>query len=237
MASELIRLQLESKFALLAKTLGANEATEKKWTNDFIARYTESQRHYHTLAHIHAMLQCLDQFRPLAKDEIALKLAIFFHDWIYDPTSKDNEIESVKCFNTFAGDIGLSDPISSRVASYIERTITHSLPPEIQEPDSDLCLFLDFDLEVLSRIEAEYARYAEQIRAEYSHLTLGDYNAGRARVLRSFLDRDRLYFSDVFYESSEQKARANLEHEISILEGACKFSSLDYYIATHKLLA
>ncbi|KIM41146.1 hypothetical protein M413DRAFT_445859 [Hebeloma cylindrosporum] len=214
----LIQHQLESRFALLVKTLGANEATEKKWANEFIARYNEPQRHYHTLTHIHSMLQCLDQFRPVVKDETALTLAIFFHDWIYDPKSKDNEMESVKCFKAFASEIGLSEAIYSRVAGYIERTITHSLPTDVERSDSDLCLFLDFDLEVLSRSETAYERYAEEIRAEYGHFEEADYCAGRSRVLRSFLGRDRLYFSDEFYKSREQKARVNLEQEISKLE-------------------
>jgi predicted metal-dependent HD superfamily phosphohydrolase len=127
-----------------------------------------------------------------------MKLAIFFHDWIYDPKSKDNEIDSIKCFKNFVNEICLSDSLSSRVSGYIERTITHTLPTNVQEVDSDLSLFLDFDLEVLSRSDEDYALYAEQIQAEYSHLKPVDYYAGRLKVLRSLLDRDRLYFSDVF---------------------------------------
>ena len=216
----IIKTSLESKFSLLAKALGGNEAAVKKWTDEFIARYTEPQRHYHTLNHIHALFQCLDQFRSSVKDETTMKLAIFFHDWIYDPKSKDNEIDSIKCFKDFANEICLSDSLSFRVSGYIERTITHTLPTDVQEADSDLSLFLDFDLEVLSRSDADYARYADQIQAEYDHLKLLDYYAGRFKVLKSFLGRDRLYFSDVFDESREQKARRNLEQEISILQ--CK---------------
>ena len=218
--ASIIKTSLESSFALLAKALGGNEATVKKWTDEFIARYTEPQRHFHTLNHIHAMLQCLDQVHSLVKDETVMKLAIFFHDWIYDPKSKNNEIDSIRCFKNFANDICLLDSLSSCVSCYIERTITHTHPVDVQEADSDLSFFLDFDMEVLSRSEADYAHYAKQIQAEYSHLKLADYYAGRLEVLRSFLGRDRLYFSDVFYESREQRARRNLEQEINALQ--CK---------------
>ena len=214
------KTSLESIFALLVKALGGDEAAVKKWTDEFITRYTEPQRHYHTLDHIHIMFQCLDQLRSSVKDETTMKLGIFFHDWIYDPKSKDNEIGSIKCFKDFANELRLSESLSSRVSGYIERTITHTLPTDAQEVDSDLSLFLDFDLEVLSRSDADYTRYAEQIQAEYSHLKLVDYYAGRLKVLRSFLSRDRLYFSDVFYERGEQKARRNLEQEINTLQ--CK---------------
>ena len=67
---------------IVTRALGGNEAALKKWTDEFIARYTEPQRHYHTFYHTHAIFQCLDQFRFL---ETTMKLAIFFHDWIYDP--------------------------------------------------------------------------------------------------------------------------------------------------------
>lgn len=147
-----------------------------------------------------------------------MKLAIFFHDWIYDPKSKDNEIESVECFEEFAAEINLPDSMISRVSGYIERTITHTLPVDNHEANNDLCLFLDFDLEVLSHSRADYTLYAAQIRQEYSHYTEADYCAGRVKVLKAFLERGRLYFSDAFYEMYEEIARENLKGEIELLE-------------------
>ncbi|KDR71475.1 hypothetical protein GALMADRAFT_787152 [Galerina marginata CBS 339.88] len=224
MASDLIKASLASKFASLVKTLGGinSDLTAEKWTNEFVTRYTEPQRHYHTLAHIHSMLDCLDHYRHVVEDEAVMKLAIFFHDWIYDPKGKENEIESIRSFKAFAGEIELNEDLVSRVSQYIERTITHTLPTEVQESksDLDLCLFLDFDLEVLSRDGCAYARYAEEIRKEYGHMELPDYRTGRVRVLRSFLGRERLFFSDTFHETREQKARENLEREISTLIAA-----------------
>lgn len=41
------------------------------WPDEFIARYTEPQRHFHTLNHIQAMLRCLDQFQSLVPTEYA----------------------------------------------------------------------------------------------------------------------------------------------------------------------
>jgi len=223
MVMDTVASKLQSRFGQLVEALGGSETTVTKWTKEFTSRYTESQRHYHTLDHIHAMLECLDKSRSLVKDETSLSLAVFFHDWIYDPKSKDNELDSIKCFKDFASDVELSDLLSSRVAEYIERTITHTLPTtDGQEVDTDLNLFLDFDLEVLSRDNEQYATYSEQIRAEYSHVKPIDYYAGRTKVLKTLLGRDRLYFSDIFYQSREQKARANLEKEIVDLQDALR---------------
>jgi predicted metal-dependent HD superfamily phosphohydrolase len=217
-----IEAQLQSDFSTLAERLEANETTVQNWSDTLISRYKEPQRRYHTIEHIHAMLNCLDHYRCPVKNETAIKLAIFFHDWVYDPKGKDNELESIKCFEEFAADISLSNSMISLVSGYIERTITHTLPISDGEADSDLGLFLDFDLEVLARNEADYALYAAQIRQEYGHFSEGDYCAGRIKVLKAFLERGRLYFSDAFYETCEEIARGNLKAEIGLLERRLK---------------
>ncbi len=154
-----------------------------------------------------------------SEDETTLSLAIFFHDWVYDPKRNDNELESIKCFQNFAREIRLEDTLSSRVSGYIERTITHTLPAvDISVDDSDLKLFLDFDLDVLSRDEEQYLLYAEKIRAEYSHVESNAYCIGRTQVLRSFLNRNHLYFTESLRVGREEKARKNLQQEISALE-------------------
>lgn len=213
---------LRSVFNTLAENLGTNETTTQKWSDALISRYTEPQRHYHTTEHIYAMLRDLDFHLHLIKDETTMKLAIFFHDWIYDPQGKDNELESINCFKEFAAETSLPESITTRVSEYIECTITHTLPVNDGEADNDLLLFLDFDLEVLSRTEADYALYAAQIRQEYSHFSEGDYCAGRIKVLEKFLERARLYFSDAFHELHEGTARENLKHEIGLLEERLK---------------
>jgi predicted metal-dependent HD superfamily phosphohydrolase len=164
------------------------------------------------------MLGCHERYRPLTRDQTVIALAIFFHDWIYDPRAKDNELESIKSLQAFAAEINLSKSIVTPVSEYIERTITHTLPATDVAPGSDLCLFLDFDLEVLSRNATDYASYAANIRQEYSSYSDIEYWQGRIKVLRAFLARERLYFSDVFYEECESAARANLRDEIEDLQ-------------------
>jgi predicted metal-dependent HD superfamily phosphohydrolase len=224
--SNLISLEtrLQTDFSVLAKNLGADETMTQKWTKALISRYTETQRHYHTIEHINSMLTCYEQYRYKIEDESVIKLAILFHDWIYDPRAQGNELESVNCFQEFADEMNLPQPIRSRVSEYIERTITHTLPITDGEADSDLRFFLDFDLEVLSRNSTDYALYAEQIRQEYSHFTESDYCVGRIKVLKTFLERERLYFSDAFHRMHEEIARENLNGEIEMLKRRFKDS-------------
>lgn len=63
-------------------------------------RYSEPQRHYHTLEHISHML---DALKPRAAHK-TIKLAIWFHDCVYDPVKGGpwNEQESIRVWERFA---------------------------------------------------------------------------------------------------------------------------------------
>jgi predicted metal-dependent HD superfamily phosphohydrolase len=54
-------------------------------------RYSEPHRAYHNRLHIDECLQEFDRMRGEARNPIALELAIWFHDVIYDPRATDNE--------------------------------------------------------------------------------------------------------------------------------------------------
>jgi len=103
------------------------------------------------------------------------------------------------------------------VKKYITATISHKLPQE-DENNEDFKLFLDFDLEVLGRERKEYVRYAKQIRKEYSQFDDQLFGWGRKPVLETFLGRERLFLSDVFFERCEDRAKENLKWEIGSLK-------------------
>ena len=179
-------------------------------------------RHYHTLEHLDTMFTLLEEVRAkeVVHDELSLYLAILFHDLIYDATRTDNELESIVQFRAFATDAGLAADVTDRIDRYIRATIRHQLPDGEEGAPTDVRLFLDLDLSVLGRSFAGYALYAAQIRQEYGHMAETDYRKGRAAVLRRFLDRERLYFTDVVRDALEASARRNLAREIAHLENA-----------------
>lgn len=207
---------LRTEFDSLLVGLGANSEIRKIWTDALIQAYSEPQRHYHTTRHIHAMLQLLQQYTAHIDDLVAVQLSIYFHDWVYDPRAKDNEVQSVVVFDKFAAQTNLDTDLRDTVRRFIESTITHSLPADGDQTEGDLHLFLDFDLEVLSRPPSAYQEYADEIRQEYIHVSEDDYKNGRAGVLKKFLERPQLYFSSHFSHLEDQ-ARANLKQEIQML--------------------
>jgi predicted metal-dependent HD superfamily phosphohydrolase len=81
----------------------------------------------------------------------------------------------------------------------------------------DLKFFLDADLVILGAAADRYDRYAADVRKEYAHVPEADYRAGRSAVLKKFLERPRLYFTEAMRERFEAAARENLQREIMLL--------------------
>ncbi|TJX20276.1 MAG: hypothetical protein E5W21_34370, partial [Mesorhizobium sp.] len=62
--------------------------------SELSALYRATDRRYHGLAHIEAMLELAADYRRLLHDPEAVEAAIWFHDAIYDSRAKDNEAQS-----------------------------------------------------------------------------------------------------------------------------------------------
>jgi predicted metal-dependent HD superfamily phosphohydrolase len=177
------------------------------------AFYNEPQRHYHSLAHIEALQRWFARYRTLAREPATIDAAIWFHDAVYDTRRQDNEQRSA----AFAHDelTALAWPAASvqRVATLVLATHRH----QAEVSDADAWLFLDLDLSVLAQSSAQYQAYADAVRREYGWVEASAYRAGRARVLRSFLERDCIYQTPVLHEAWESAARANLQDELASL--------------------
>ena len=199
-------------------------------------RYTEPQRHYHTLVHLEELLtqySLVESAKGLKdgglSDPDSVLFTVFFHDIIYDPKAKDNEERSADLFEAFATRHNLPQPITQKVMSYILQTKTHLSVSE--SAPKDLHYFLDMDLSILGSSKERYMKYADEIRAEYKHYPHDLYQKGRAAVLKGFLGVPRLFKTDFFWERLEQRARSNLQWEIVRLRSpelaACKLNITD----------
>ena len=185
-------------------------------------RYSEPHRHYHTLDHVMA---CLDLVEELHCGH--LELAIWFHDVIYDPHLSDNEEKSAELFNEVLGrHLGGFLGEGNQMARWITRAILATKPGTIKpEPTSNkniLCtdlalnLLLDVDLAILGAPEAEFAIYESQIRQEYAFVPEKDFREGRAKILEGFLAQPSIYRNTTYLEP---QARANLTRSIAKLRG------------------
>ena len=181
-------------------------------------------RFYHTLDHLHNMLQHFDaHVRQLQRPELVV-LAIFFHDAVYDVHRSDNELKSAELLREFCVDAEAcgagtiySDDIET-AASWIERTASHHMADGPTR--GDLAFFLDFDLAILGASHAQYSLYAERIRLEYHHVPWRDFKKSRSAVLTRFTEARQLFFSDSFRATHEAAARTNIACELEYLRGA-----------------
>lgn len=198
--------------------LGVPEDVSDRWWDIVQGLYGEPVRHYHTLQHLREMFQHFE----LAKDHFTFSsphlvtLAVFFHDIIYEPKKPDNEERSADKFEEYAAETKvLSDGDIEKVKSWIMLTKSHSAG--IGENSADEHYFLDMDMAVLGRPEADYDKYASQIRAEYIHVPEELYRSKRAQILEDFFTRLPLFSTRLFQKQFEDQAKTNLRREISRL--------------------
>jgi len=185
-------------------------------TANLAARYAEPHRHYHTVAHVEALLRHLDAHRTLARQPAHIEAAIWYHDVVYDTRRNDNEICSADIARFELMSIGWLGIDVERVAGMVEATRHH----RAADGDTDTLLFLDLDLSVLATGPSEYDAYRDAIRAEFSWAPGTDYRAGRAKVLRAFLERDAIYRTPELAARWEAPARSNLQRELAVLDQA-----------------
>ena len=183
---------------------------DRRVFNILVAAYTQPDRHYHNLNHIDRLLTTIDRTESL-QNPTAVRLAVWFHDFVYDSQASDNEAQSAKSAEELLTNIGISSELIDRVQQLILATQGHQINPD----DPDRCIFLDADLAILGADPVEYQAYMRSIRREYSWASDAAYKVGRIQVLESFLQRDRLYYSDILGDELESIARLNLKQEIA----------------------
>lgn len=174
--------------------------------------YGERHRHYHTAAHIEAMLRHFDETSGLAQYPHETELAIWFHDAVYKPLSASNEADSARWARTFLLDHGYNTTGAHRVYQLIMATGHQG---EVKTKDEQL--IVDIDLCILGAPKPIYDAFEVNVRQEY-HLIPGFiYRKKRKALLQSFLTRDFIYHLDCFRNKYEQSARNNLQHTIESL--------------------
>lgn len=179
----------------------------EKWLRDLEARYSEPHRHYHTLAHVEHMLELL----PHADETVVA--AVWFHDAVYDGDA--NEERSAVLAREALQELGFAEEKIALVERMILATKKHE-PADLPEPG---LAFLDADLAILGSERARYDEYVRQVRKEYAHVPDDAFRTGRDAILRRFLERSRLYFTEGFSSRFEAKARENMIMERRRLAG------------------
>ena len=107
-----------------------------------------------------------------------------------------------------------SDQLIAKVNSLIMSTLHNQGPKH-----NDHAYMMDIDISILGSDKEDYQMYSDNIRKEYKSVPWFMYRKNRIRILKMFLDRDHLFYTDIFSARYEEPARINIENEIHNLEG------------------
>ncbi|MFB7027554.1 MULTISPECIES: hypothetical protein [unclassified Streptomyces] len=201
---------------LLAARAGREGPDPAPYGLNLLARWAEPQRRYHTVDHLRAVLDRVDELTDQGGEggELELvRLAAWFHDAVYRPDRSENEERSALLAEKALTEAGLTPHEVAEVARLVRLTVTHD--PAVGDLNGEtLC---DADLAVLAGDPDTYARYAAAVREEYGFVPDDAFREGRAAVLRHLLDLPRLFRTPYGAAVWEEKARENVERELKEL--------------------
>jgi predicted metal-dependent HD superfamily phosphohydrolase len=203
-------------------TLAGDSPTSRTEWSALIAAWSEPHRRYHGLAHLAAVLGLVAQLDGAAADPAAVRLAAWYHDAVYDPTSPDNEAISAQRARA-----GLRGLVPDERIDEVERLVLLTAGHDPEPGDADGAVLCDADLAVLAGPPDAYAAYASAVRSEYGHLSDEVFTAGRIAVLEQLLALPALYRLPAVATEWTPRARANLTAELTLLRSRAASAAAD----------
>ncbi|WP_427874730.1 HD domain-containing protein [Flavobacterium sp. MMS24-S5] len=203
-------MNLKEIYSDLLSNVGfsANEI-QQNWL-DLEKAYSKKSRHYHNLTHLKEMISSFETYRDKLQNPNEILFSIFYHDFVYSASKKDNELKSSEyALAILPENVSLNKEL---VFDAICATQQHQ-----QNAIEDINWLIDFDLKILAKDWDDYKIYFEQIRKEYRIYPDFLYKPGRAKALKHFLENEFIFQTEEFRNLYEGKARANIEKEIKLL--------------------
>lgn len=199
---------MSNRWQEIWQKLDAN-TTPQDALEELVKAYSSPDRFYHNLKHIEDCLFIFDQTKFLAAHPEEVELAIWFHDAIYDTRRNDNEQKSAEWAMSVIIQSGVGSDVAERVFNLI-----HATRHTMQVSDTDSQLMVDIDLSILGREATIFWQYEENIRKEYAWVPESLFREKRVEILQGFLDRQYLYYHEMYRAMFEQQARENLKHAV-----------------------
>ncbi|MTH15551.1 hypothetical protein [Flavobacterium sp. LC2016-01] len=196
-------------FDLLSNIGFSENEIQQNWIN-LEKAYSKKSRHYHNLTHLKEMIASFEKYRDRLQNPNEILFSIFYHDFVYSASKKDNELKSAE----YALAI-LPENVSLNKQLFFDAIC--ATQQHQQNSIQDINWLIDFDLKILSKDWEEYKIYFEQIRKEYRIYPDFLYKPGRAKALKHFLENEFIFQTDAFRNLYEEKARINIEKEILLL--------------------
>lgn len=203
-------MNLQERHSELLVSIGVNPNEINHLRQNLEKVYSGKSRHYHNLNHLQEMIELFDIYYSNLKNPNEVLYSIFYHDYVYKATRKDNELKSAELALVILPDtISLNKPF---VFDAICATQLHQ-----HNEIYDINWLIDFDLKILSKDWEDYQTYCYQIRKEYKIYPNFLYKPGRKKALEHFLEQEFIYKTEAFRNLFDEKARNNIKREITLL--------------------
>ena len=175
-------------------------------------QFGRPNRHYHDETHIAHCLVELDGARDLIGNPDMVELALWFHDAIYEPGDKKNELHSAELFLGYAQD-ALPVVLVKEVYDAILATVHQ------QQPERNNARFVvDIDLSSFGLPWPEFMADCHALRKEQVNLPDSEFYPGKRKFLRHLIERSNIFFTPYFRQRYEDAARANIERYLKLIE-------------------
>jgi predicted metal-dependent HD superfamily phosphohydrolase len=201
----------ETFIKLLTKYTDEISLINELWI-EIEVNYSDKKRHYHTLSHLNNLVFQLCEVKEKIKSWETILFTLFYHDIVYNALKSDNEEKSAEIAELRMKQINVPTEIIENCKSQILATKKHE-----DNSDFDTNYFLDADLSILGQDYETYKLYSQNIRQEYSIYPDIIYKPGRKKVLKHFLEMNRIFKTEYFYNKFENTAKANLHKELNTL--------------------
>lgn len=202
---------LRRTYLALLEPYGAAPAQLDTYWQEIAEAYADPRRHYHNVAHLVDFARHLNSCRDRLADFETAFLAMIYHDVVYFMPDGTNEAKSAAFADRHLALLGYPAARVAHCHNLIMATKDHGAGT-----DTDTDYFVDADMAILGADTATYQRYAANIRKEYGDTP--QFDLGRQRVLQYFLDMDRLFKTDLFFEHFDAQARQNIAAELRSLQ-------------------
>ena len=198
-----------SRWMELVEFLGADRTIAKRWFDRLDQSYRESHRRYHTFQHLEECLEELDEIEGDEERLALMEVALWFHDVVCEPGSRNNAVASAALAKEFLLECQASESVVEFVRDMILATQDHQA-----KDDPDAAIVIALDLNIFARSPQRYAAYEKLVREENAATSTAEYAATRIAWLQGFLDRPAIYESETMRDIYEEQARFNLEEGI-----------------------
>ncbi|MDQ0593559.1 putative metal-dependent HD superfamily phosphohydrolase [Chryseobacterium ginsenosidimutans] len=205
-------MNLKNRFQQNCSLFSQDQKVVEDLWSEIEQKYLGKSRYYHNLDHLENMFSELDNVKDKIENFTNISFSVFYHDIIYDASSKSNEEKSAEFAKIRLEKLNVDQSSIERISEQIIATKTHQ-----KSDDNDTNYLLDADLSILGKDLESYINYTKKIRKEYSIYPDLLYKPGRKKVLLHFLKLENIFKTENFQEKYEVRARDNIQFEIASL--------------------